>query len=151
MQFEALSEQEIQESALLADGDYKAKFWEAMDKDSRNNQLTTKNGDPKIDFICHVFDEKERPRKIKGNLNPAFLKLLKHACDAVGLEDKYNSGDVGALDFKKKEHVVFGVKVGRRMYNNERTGEVIWVNQIEDFYKLESKCEDKSFNDDIKF
>ncbi len=150
MRFESLNDQQIQESGLMADGDYRAKFWEAMDRDSKNNQLVTKNGDPKIDFICHVFDEKERPRKIKGNLNPAFIKLLKHACDAVGLEKEYETGEVTALDFKKKTEVVFGVKIGRRMFNNQNTGEVIWVNQIEDFYKIDNQIENK-LDDDINF
>ena len=146
MQFTPMSDQEIQENALLADGQYKAQLWEAIDKDSRNNPLLTKNGDEKIQIICHVFDDKDRPRKVTGMVTTAYMKLFKHFCDALGLEKEYKEGHVTALDCKKKDSVVFGVQIGRRMYTKEN-GEVVWSNQIEDFIKLDSSDHSKDFDD----
>jgi len=152
MQFVTMTDDEIKDSALLADGVYRANIFDAFDKDNSNNQLVTKNGNDKIQMICNVFDVKGNPRKINSMVTPAFIKLLKHLCDAIGLEKEYLSGNVSATDIRKKFDQDFSVLVGRRNYTKDATGEVVWVNQIDDYYKID-KLEAKSdkFNDDINF
>src|SRR6202012_1498265 len=98
MQFTPLNDEEIKELGLLADGDYKAKIFDAFDKDADNNQLLTKNGNEKIQLVCDVFDDKDRPRKVNAMITPAFIKLFKHCCDALNLEKEYSVGNVTALD-----------------------------------------------------
>lgn len=152
MKFNKQSEQEIKESGLLADGEYKAKFFDIQDKDENNNPLLTRNGDEKMNATLIIFDEKERPRKIPCMLTPAFMKLFKHACDAVGLEDKYDAEEVTAMDFRRKMDILFRVKVSRRTYKNKE-GNDVSLNNVDDFFKLNKEESDaaKQFSDDIAF
>lgn len=102
MQFNPLTEQEIQTAHLIPEGIYDYVVVYAKEEISRaQNQY--------IDMQIRVFSDKGE-RTVFTNL--AFIKLLKHFCDVNNMQDKYLAGKVEDKDCINKSggKVVIGIE-----------------------------------------
>jgi hypothetical protein len=154
MKFNSMSESEIQESMLWADGEYRAKVFDASEFDKNGNPLLTKKGEEKIDLTCTLYNDEGKTIRVSCVLTNAFIKLLKHLCDANDLVHEYNSNTLSAKDCLHKTKEFLAV-LGRYTFKSDKTGELITMNTIKDFKKFPSNEHSSSkkddFNDDIEF
>jgi hypothetical protein len=90
---------------LLSDGVYDFTVVHAEEKISQS-------GNEYIFLKLGIWDDQGRERLIFTNL--ALIKLLKHFCDISGLQDKYQLGEVLALDcLHKMGKVEIGIEKGK--------------------------------------
>lgn len=154
--FEPMTEQEIKESNLLPEGRYRADVFDAFDKDSNGQFLMTQKGTRKFDTILNVYTEEGGIRRINCALTPAFMKLFKHFFDATRQEEAFNSKRINIDNVRGKKDFIVDVK--KRTYKSDKSGEMVTVNNINDFLRLEEfgmqqsdKKDETFFNDDIPF
>ncbi len=82
------SEQDLLE--LMPDGEYDFLVRAA------ENYRNPNNGNQSIKLTVEVYDKNGKAKSIFCYLSPNFLILLKHFCDAVGLEYAYQAGTLSA-------------------------------------------------------
>lgn len=95
MKFTPKSEKELAEDNLLPLGTYDFEIVDAEEK-------TSKAGNDMIVIKHHIFDSNGNPRIIFDYLMEQLAYKLRHAADACGLLDHYESGALEASDFKGK-------------------------------------------------
>lgn len=110
MQFKPMSDQEIMEDYaqkyLMREGEYDFEISNAVNKVSKNNNEM-------IFLTLKVWDENGKEKTINDNLMSLNAARLKQFCKVVGLEDKYDTGEVSAHDCLYKNGVVkIGVEKG---------------------------------------
>lgn len=103
MNFTPLNEEEIQVASLLPEGLYNYLVIKSEDK-------VSKAGNEYIGLTIKVWDNIGKEHQIFTNL--ALIKLLKHFCDANGMQEEYNSGNVPAEKCFNKSggHVIIGIE-----------------------------------------
>ena len=89
LSFAPQTEQEVLN--LLKPGVYDFQVRAAEDTISKKNN-------PTIKLTLVTWDSSGRERFIKDYLSTSLMYKLKHFCDAVGLEAKYEAGSFGAAD-----------------------------------------------------
>lgn len=89
MKFKPQSEDEINASQFLPDGEYDFTVLHAEEKISAA-------GNEYIFLKLQVWDREGKEHIVFTNL--ALMKLLKHFCDVAGLQDKYKFGEILASD-----------------------------------------------------
>lgn len=103
MKFDPLTEEQLQVAALLPDGIYNYQVIKAEDKISQaGNEYTS--------ITLKIWDNDGKEHLVFTNM--ALIKLLKHFCDANGMQDEYKLGDIAAESFlhKTSGRVVIGVE-----------------------------------------
>ena len=109
MQFQPRTEQEIIESKLLKKGEYDFEIVDAFDKASKSS------GKPMIELKIRVSDGNGSPRTITDYLLAETPEKLRHASDACGVLDKYNTGSVSGSDFRgKRGRLKLGIEKDRK-------------------------------------
>lgn len=146
MRFTPQNEEELQNSFKLLDsGEYDFTVVYAEDK------VSTKGNDY-IFLKLQVWDKDGMERLIFTNL--AFIKLLKHFCDVVGLQDKYQTGEILAADcLGKIGRALIGFKPGDKKpdggYYPDKNIVEDYVNEIN---SMQKNKQDNSFtSDDLPF
>lgn len=147
MKFTPLNDKEIMEQMLLPEGIYKGIVIFSSDVDKNGNPLKTKSGAEKFDIHIEVHDATGKPKTLQTVLTPAFIKRLKHFCDATDLKMQYESGSLSARDCLGK---TLAVQVSKREYINGEGRQVV-VNDIADFMSLNQQASNDFKDDDIKF
>jgi hypothetical protein len=103
MQFQPLTEEELQIASLIPEGVYDYQVMKAEDKISKaGNEYTA------IDLM--VWDNNAKSYLVFTNM--ALTKLLKHFCDVNNMQEQYKSGNIPAMEFMNKAggQVVIGIE-----------------------------------------
>lgn len=87
--FQPKSEEEVLN--LLKAGEYAFQVKHA-------ENAVSKKGNQMIKLIISIWDDNGREREITDYLMEAIAYKLRHFCDTVGLEDKYQAGQFDAAD-----------------------------------------------------
>lgn len=96
MKFQPKSKSEIDSDGMLPAGEYDFEIISAEDTISKSS------GNEMIKLKVYVFDVEGGKRTIFDYLMPSVAFKLRHAAEACGLEDEYESGSLEALDFEGK-------------------------------------------------
>jgi hypothetical protein len=96
MKFQPKSKSEIDSDGLLTPGEYDFEIVTAEDTISKSS------GNEMIKLKVNVFDANGGKRTIFDYLMPSVAFKLRHAAEACGLEDEYESGNLEAFDFEGK-------------------------------------------------
>lgn len=120
------SEEEIKAAYLLPEGEYPFEISGAEDS-------VSKSGNEMIKMTVRVFKPDGNFNLVTDYLLPSMEYKLRHACDACGLLDKYESGVLSAEDFVGKQGML---KLSVR--KSEQYGD---QNQVKDY--IPSKDGDK--------
>lgn len=146
MKFTPKSEKEISESRLIPDGEYPFEVSSADDK-------VSKAGNDMIELWLRVYLDNGKFVQIPDYLMEKMEFKLRHACDACGIIDKYESGELDASDFEGKSGYV---KIGTQPANGDWPAK----NTVKDYIlkdgtehsKPKASVEKKDdFEDDIPF
>lgn len=92
MQFTPKTEEEIIKGTLLPEGFYPFEVMDAEDK-------TSKSGNEMIVLKLKVFGQDGSQRHVYDYLLESMALKLIHGAQTMGLEEKYNSGQLLAIDF----------------------------------------------------
>lgn len=92
MKFQAKTDKEIAEERLLPDGKYGFEI-------SGGEDTTSKAGNDMIKLTVRVFKDDGSFLLVDDYLMEKMMFKLKQACDACGLLDKYQSGQILGSDF----------------------------------------------------
>lgn len=96
MKFQPKTERQIAEEGLMPKGTYSFEVFEAADK-------VSKTGNDMIELRLRVFDAEGNSRgMVTDYLLEKLAYKLRHAADACGILDKYESGEIAAADFSGK-------------------------------------------------
>jgi hypothetical protein len=77
----------------------------------------SKNGNDMIKLVLKVYDQSGRSQMVWDYLLEAMAEKLVHACEALGLNDRYDSGELDASDFDGKAgQVVLYIQKGQNGY-----------------------------------
>lgn len=95
MRFTAKTDKEIAEERLLPEGIYGFEI-------SMGEDTTSKKGNEMIKLTVRLFKDDGKFILVDDYLLESMMFKLKHACDACGLSDKYQSGELVAADFVGK-------------------------------------------------
>jgi hypothetical protein len=94
MRFNPMSEEEIKKLGMIDPGSYDFEVVSAIDEISRNS------GQEQIKLTLLVFDMQGKEHTIfdylTGHANMQFK--VRHFCEAVGIIDRYEAGDLNASD-----------------------------------------------------
>ena len=139
--FTPLTEAQIEMAGLIEPGQYDAVIVSARAEIS-------KAGNSMVKLIVRVYFNyagEEGTREIWCYLSEKMPRLLKHLCDALGYEEKYNSGGIDPdLFIEQNVRVAVGVQ-------KDKNGEYPPKNIITDFlFKTEERKKDFT-NDDVPF
>jgi len=155
--FTAMTEQEIQEMALLNPGTYPFEVVDVENKDSEGNPLKSKaSGNKMIKLQLKVWDSKGREHSIYDYLvsSPMSIYKIKHFCESIGFENEYNSGQFDPKScIGKCGSVELVIQKGQQKPNSsERYSD---RNTVKDYQKSDGKIEKNTtklpFDDDIPF
>ncbi len=103
MKHQALTEEQIAEAALLAEGVYDFTIVSAEEK-------TSQSGNDMFALKLNVFDGEGAPRVIMDWVLPSFPKKFKHLHDACGLLEVYDRKDTKPEDLiEKSGKVLIGI------------------------------------------
>jgi hypothetical protein len=91
MRFTPKTEQELQAMSLVEPGQYSFQVVEAQDQ-------VAKSGNEMIKLKLKIWDNAGRERLIFDYVLEAMAFKLRHFCDATGLTEKYESGELRASD-----------------------------------------------------
>ena len=92
MKFTPKSDKEIAEEKLLPEGQYPFEI-------SGGEDTTSKAGNDMIKLTVRVFKDDGTFVLVSDYLMEQMLYKIKHACDACGLTEKYNAGELLGSDF----------------------------------------------------
>jgi hypothetical protein len=146
MKFQPKTESEIKSENLLEPGVYDFEIMDAADK-------TSKAGNEMIELKICIYGADGNGVYIFDYLLESIAYKLRHACDACGLLDKYQTGTLAAADFINKTGKC---KVATQ---KDKTGQYADRNGIADYIKHENLVHDDKpthsiaadLNDDIPF
>jgi hypothetical protein len=96
MNFQPKTEQEIIESKLWPKGDYDFEITDGFDNTSKTS------GKPMIELKLKLSNGKGQGRTITDYLLAETPEKLRHAADACGLLDRYNTGSLSGNEFRGK-------------------------------------------------
>lgn len=96
MEFKPRTEKELAESRLWAKGIYEFEVSDAFEK------LSKSSGKPMIELKVRVFRPDGTSRIVSDYLVEQRGDKLRHAAEACGLLDQYNSGSISNADFHHK-------------------------------------------------
>lgn len=131
MKFQPKTEKEIAEENLLQKGIYDFEVLHAED-------AVSKGGNEMIVLSLHVFDDQGRARSLKDYLLESIAHKLRHASDACQLLDKYEAGNLAAVDFiSKTGKLKIGIK-------SDKTGQYADKNMVADYVKRENLISEHS-------
>lgn len=134
VKFKALTEEEALASGLLQPGIYDFEITAALDEiSSSNNEMIT--------LQLNVFDHDGSTRPIRAWLLPQMPKQWKHAHDACGLMEKYQSGESVAADFIGKTGKL-QLSIGEPY--KDKNGIERTSNKVEDYVKKDNLINDDS-------
>lgn len=89
--FNPLTEEEIQQSGLVKEGIYTFEVISAVRK-------TSKSGNPMAELQLNIWDDDGKTHLIYDYLVfsqiPMNIRKVKHFCEAVGLADRYEKGEL---------------------------------------------------------
>ena len=115
MKFTPVSKEELATANLIPVGDYDAMIDDAEEKISSNgNDMLV------LDLLVKMPDGKQRKLRDWVVL-PMFMWKFQHLCEAAGLEDKYNAGNVDQSDFCGRN---LRVRVYHEEFNDEMKAKV---------------------------
>lgn len=120
MIFTPKTDGEIQRQALIPEGTYQATLVNFCERDQQGNPLMTKKGDPKFNVSCKIYDSEGKSKNMFDDIGPYFIKKFKHFCDAVGLQNEYNTGKITEEDGKEKIGNNFVVEIGTYSYKKNK-------------------------------
>lgn len=92
MKFTAKTDKEIAEERLLPEGQYPFEI-------SGGEDTISKAGNDMIKLTVRVFKNDGTFLLVDDYLLESMMYKIKHACDACGLSDKYESGELLGSDF----------------------------------------------------
>lgn len=95
MRFQPKTKEEIAADGLLQPGEYDFEIVSGED-------TVSKAGNDMIKLRLNVYTESGGKVTMFDYLMPTVAFKLRHACEACGLEDEYESGNLEALDFEGK-------------------------------------------------
>ena len=125
MKFTPKTKQEINEDRMLPAGEYSFQISGAED-------TTSKAGNEMIKLTLRVFKPDGKFLLVDDYLLEAVLYKILHLCEATGLKDKYDAGQIAAQDFIGKTGML---KLG--VQKSEQYGD---KNQVKD-YIVDGKAE----------
>lgn len=129
MKFQPKTEKEITEDNLLQPGVYDFEIVEGNDK-------TSQKGNDMIELKVCVYGTDGNARYVFDYLLESIAYKLRHACDACGLLETYQTGDLTSQDFVGK--------TGKCKINiqKDKTGQYADKNSIQDYVKRENMNSD---------
>ena len=92
MKFTAKTDKEIAEEKLLPEGEYGFEI-------SGGEDTTSKAGNDMIKLTVRVFKDDGKFLLVDDYLLESMMYKIKHACDACGLQEQYESGNLFGSDF----------------------------------------------------
>lgn len=105
--------------------------------------LTSKKGNPMMKLSLAIWDKTGDLHWVTCYLTEAMLYLLKHFCDSVGIEDKYELGKIESIDVLNK--------TGRCKIKIEKSEGYPEKNVVEDFLRSTPKQDPNFVSDDLPF
>lgn len=120
MKFTPKTEKEIREDGLMPEGEYPFVISNAEDKIS-------KSGDEMIKLLIRVFNPDGSFNLVNDYLLESVAFKLRHACEACGLLDKYESGSLLAADFIGKKGML------KLSIRKDTTGQYGDQNKVKDY------------------
>lgn len=135
LNFEPKTEEQL--NNLMPDGQYNFHVSKAED------YVAKTSGDEMIKLTLLVWDHNGRERQITDYLTSKAIYKIKHFCDAVGLTEKYSSGNLHASDCEGSD------KIGKLLINTQKgQGEYGPRNSVKDYVKREASAQQEPFHDD---
>lgn len=130
MQFQPMTDKEIAEANLIKeDTECFAEVKESTD------HVSKESGKESIKLKLNVWEGATNRGYIDAYLTPAFMKLFKHACQAMIGQERYESGNIQAIDFDGKScNVVIGIQ-------KDTNGKYPDKNIVKDFKKATQESE----------
>lgn len=134
-------------NSLMPDGNYQFRVVDAVDME--------KNGTHYIKLNLKVTDHLGGGRIIFPILHPSVEHIIKHFCDATGLQEKYQSGSLESSDCIGRTGLV-------KIYTKkDKTGDFRDKNEVSDYVPRESSLDDAksmqpvpeevNFNEEVPF
>jgi len=109
MNFQPRTEKEIAESKLWPKGEYDFEVVEAFEKVSQSG------GNPMIELKLRLSNGKGPARTVSDYLLAETPEKLRHAADACGVLDRYDSGKLSDTDFRgKRGRLKLGIEKDRK-------------------------------------
>jgi hypothetical protein len=109
MNFQPKTEKEIAESKLWHKGDYDFEIVDASEKVSQSG------GNPMIELKLKLSNGKGSGRTITDYLLAETPEKLRHASEACGVLDRYNTGSLSNSDFRgKRGKLKLGIEKDRK-------------------------------------
>jgi len=96
MNFEPQTEQQLIENRLWSKGDYEFEILDGLDKTSKTS------GKPMIELKLKLSNGNGQRRAITDYLLAETPEKLRHAAEACGLLDRYNTGKLSGAEFKSR-------------------------------------------------
>ena len=124
MRFDPKSEREIAEANLLPPGEYDFEITDAFESVSKSS------GKDMITLKIKVFAEDGSSVFVSDYLLESVAYKLRHACEAVGLLDAYESGELDANDFKNQAGRL------KLRIDKDKTGQYPDKNGVQDYVKV---------------
>lgn len=123
MNFQPLTEEEIQTQSLAPEGTYQYKV-------IKSEECISKAGNDYIKLVIKIWNENVNETLVFTNL--ALIKLLKHFCDVNHMQGEYASGNIPASSCMNKSGgmVIIGIE-GEKP--NENGGMYKSKNIVKDF------------------
>ena len=124
MKFEPKTEEQIDAMFIIPDGT--RCFCEV--KEAGNH--ISKEGKESIKLHLAIWEDATIRTYLDVYLTPAFMKLFKHAADAMLTQEKYESGDIGPEDYEGKScDCIIGIEKAKGNFKEK--------NYIKDFIKTD--------------
>ena len=144
MNFNPKTEQEIQSMGLIEEGSYPFEVIESQDR-------LSKSGNEMIELKLKIWDSLGRERQCFDYLLEAMAFKLRHFCEAVGLLDKYEAGNLQAGDcIGRSGTLELTIQAGKQ---KPEGGYYPDKNSVKDYIKKESSTttDDTMLNDEVPF
>lgn len=140
MRFAPKTEQELQMMSLIEPGTYAFQVINAANE-------TSKSGNDMIKLTLNFWDKDGNPHTVFDYLLEVMAYKLRHFCDATGLIDKYERGEIHPSDCIGKEgYLELVVQEGKIKDNGDRYPS---RNSVKDYVKKSSNKTNEFFDDDI--
>lgn len=141
MKFQPKSEEEIKSMGLIDEGTYPFEVLEAKESKS-------KSGNDMIEMKLKIWDHQGRERICFDYLLEAMAYKLRHFCEAANILDKYEAGQLTALDCVGKQgYLELTIQAGKQKPDG---GYYPDKNSVKDYLKEKPSAESGAPVDDFE-
>lgn len=134
MNFTPKKDEELNSFDVFPKGEYDFEVVKAVDE-------TSKAGNTMIKLEIDIFAPNGKKSRVFDYLLESLAYKLKHFCQAVGLHDEYEEGNINAdMCFNRSGKCIISIK-------HDKTGNYPDKNEVRDYCKIEKKIDDINSED----